>query len=246
MKTDSIIKNIINAVKSKEELSGVTCIYSNSRDTAENPVCSFTLCIGIGKSEYKSASSDSDFGFTAEVKLCLLAPSGAGGKRLSEISQWVAEAIGEAVNVSRIEISEPQYTDTSSTLFTDILLKVEGVSVAEAGCQFYIDDTLFNDVVSFEAESTAETEKKPELLNGYSIYYTGKKGYSIKLKTKRFLKVGESFELRLEYSDCQEVYYGCVVSKLKRVQTRSGEVTFSYDAEAEDMKLLQKEVQDEY
>ncbi|MBR3987852.1 MAG: hypothetical protein IKK10_00930 [Clostridia bacterium] len=246
MKTDSIIKAIVNAVKSKEELSGVACVYSRNRNAAENPVCSFTLCIGIGKSEYNSQYSNSTFGFTTEVKLCLLAPTGAGGKRLSEMSQWVAEAINESLRISRIEISEPRYLDTSGTLFTDIVIKVEDVNVTDAGCQLYVDDALFNGLVSFEVASTAAVEKKPELLNGYRISDTGKTDFNIKLKTKMFLKIHGSSELKFDFGNFTEVYCGCCVSKLNRVQTQSGEVTFIYDITAESMTFFEKEVQDEY
>ena len=244
MKTDSIIKSIIDAVKLKDELKGVKCVYSKSRSIAQNPVCSFTLCIGLGKAQYNRNAENSGSEFTTEIKLCLLAPLGAGGKRLSEMSLWVAEAIREALNVSRITVSEPGCFDEVSTLYSDIAVILEDVSLAGADCKLYINSDLAEGIVIFEAESITSTEKKPELLKGYRTIETSTE-YHIKIKSTKPLKTSESFELKAEYESFTEVYSGCCVTKLQRELTKSGNAGFIYNVTAYSFSFTEKEVQDE-
>lgn len=245
MKTDNIIKSIVDAVKSKDELACVTCVYSHSRDIAENPVCSFTLCIGLGKAKYAKNPDSSSPDFTTEVKLCLLAPSGAGGKRLSEVSLWIAEAIRENLSISSLEVSEPEYNETSSTLFADIKVTVEDVSLADTVCHLYIDGVKTEGVVSFEIESAELTEKHPQLLNGYTPSKTGAEEFFIKLKTQSFLKLSDEAELRFGFGAYDEVYSGCSISKIKRELSRWGNLCFTFDITAKSCELVVKEVQND-
>lgn len=244
MKTDSIMKSILKAVKSKEELKAVTCVYSKSRDFASNPVCSFTLCVGIGKAEYYYNPDDSGSQFTTEVSLCLLAPSGAGGKRLSEMSLWIAEAIKDQLSVRSIKVSEPKYNDTSSTLFADISVTVEDVSLADIPCRMYVDGEYLEGLVSFESESKEVYEEKQELLNG-GTYKTGDIYYLLKLKTQRPLKPYDGFELRFESDGYEEVYSSCSVNKAQRELSKYGDMSFCYDITAKGLILSGNEVQDE-
>jgi len=41
--SDTVLKSLIQSVKSKPELSMVTCIYGNRRELSQNPNCSFVL-----------------------------------------------------------------------------------------------------------------------------------------------------------------------------------------------------------
>lgn len=242
MKFDSIIKSIVSAVKSKEDLQGVTCIYSNSRNISENPVCSFTLCLGLGRVKYAENPNRLANEFSTEIKMCLLAPTGAGGKQLSEVSWQIAEAIRENLSISAIEISEPSYNGTSSTLFADIAVTVEDLSLADTTCDFYINGEKTEGIVSFEIQSTELKEKEPELLNGYIYSSSGAESFFVELKTSGFLNISDESELEFSYESYSEKYSRCCVIKIKRELSRWGNLSFTYEITAESSELTMKEV----
>ncbi len=246
MKPDSIIKGIVDAVKSKEELKGVSCVYSHSREFSQNPVCAFTLCLGVGKTRFEKNPDDSLPQFSTEIKLCLLAPSGAGGKRLSEMSLWISEAIRENLSVSVIEVGSPQFNSTNSALFADIKVVVEDTSLAETVCGLYIDGSKEQGLTLFEIESADKLSEEGKLLAGYSLAETGKTDFAIKLKTTRLLKIkAEEFELRLECEGFYEEYKGCRVNKVTRNLSQWGSLSFTYDIKSKSMELFEEEVQGE-
>jgi len=235
MKPDIVMKDIAAAVKSKAELSSVVCIYSNKREISQNPVCSFTLSIGLGKSKYLKNYEGSEPEISTEFKLCLLAPFGAGGKRVSEVALWISEAIRENLSVSSIEIQEPQYNETNASLFCDIKVTVEDISVADTACSVYTDDALVQNVVSFEIESEELLEKCPSLLNGYSYENTGKNGFFIKLQTRTALKLSDTFTLKLCFENSKEIYKECKVSHVTRELSKWGNLRFSYEIKAKEV-----------
>ena len=246
MKPDSIIKGIVDAVKAKKELSGVSCVYAYSREFSQNPVCAFTLCLGVGKTRFEKNPDSASPLFCTEINLCLLAPSGAGGKRLSEVSMWISEAIRESLSVNSIEVESPKFNSTNSTLFADIKVVVEDTSLAEAVCGLYIDGTKEQGLILFEIESDDNLEKEGKLLSGYSFAETGKTGFTIKLKTARLLKTrADEFELRLDYDGFCEEYRSCRVNKITRGLSQWGSLSFTYDIKAKSMELFEKEVQDD-
>lgn len=246
MKPDSILKTIVNAVKAKEELQGVVCKYADSRDFAQNPVCNFTLCLGVGKVRFVKDADSASPEFSTDFNLCLLAPSGAGGKRLSEMSQWVGEAIRESVSVSSLEIGAAEFNDTSATLYSDITVTVEDTSLADAECDLLISGVRIEDLISFEIESSEETEKCGQLLNGYSFEETGTAQYLISLKTSGPLfRRGSGFTVQIDYESTREVFRGCKINKAKRELNKLGNVSFSYEITAESYEFSEKEVQSE-
>jgi len=245
MKIQSVVNSIISAVKSKDELKGVNCIYSLSPDIAENPLCAFTLCIALGKAQYKSDETTRGSSFLTEVKLSLLAPSGAGGKRLSEVALWVCEAIRESLSVSLITVSEPKVLSTSSALYSDISVTVEDVSFEDSDFDIYVNGVFAEGVVLFEAESIYATEKKAELLKGYRETKTGDCEYILKLTSLKSLKNTDILRVKADYKDFEEVYLDCSVLKCRREINKSGEVSFCYTVRAQNMERTYKEVQSE-
>lgn len=238
MKPDTIIKSIVAAVKSKEELSSVVCVYSDSREVAQNPVCAFTLCMGLHRVKYSRNPDSSSPDFLTSVKLSLLAPAGAGGKRLTEVAMWITDAIRENLSVSLIEVTDPRYIDTSSTLYSDITVTVEDVSIAEdASCELYIDGKKAEGIISYTIESSAVYEKQPELLNGYSLADSGEKQYLIKLKTKRILNLGDGFSLVFSTENYRESFLNCKVKKINRELTKWGNLSFAYEITAESTEV---------
>ena len=238
MKPDSIIKSIVCAVKSKEELKSVTCVYADSRDTAQNPVCSFTLCLGLGRLKYSKDSDTDSHKLLTAVKLSLLAPTGAGGKRLTEVAMWITEAISESLSVSLIEVTEPRFIDTSSTLYSDITVTVEDEDLDnDSVCRLYADGNLAKGIVSFSMEGTVPYEKQPELLNGYRLIKSGESELFIKIKTESLLKIGEVFELMFSLEDYREVYKNCRIKKLDRQLSRYGNLSFYYEIIAESLEV---------
>lgn len=246
MKPDSILKEIVKAVKSKEELKGVRCVYSHNREFAQNPVCAFTLCLGVGKSRFEKNPDSSNPQYSTEFNLCLLAPNGAGGKRLSEMALWISEAIRESLDVNLVEVGSSQFNSTDSALFTDIKVVVEDTSLADTVCDLYIDGAFAEGLLLFEIESSERLIKEGSLLAGYSFTDSGSKEYSIMLKTSKLLNVkSEGFVLKLEYDDFYEEYEGCRINKITRNLSQWGSLSFTYDIKAQSMKLCEKEVQDE-
>lgn len=244
MKPDSILKTIVEAVKAKEELQGVVCKYADSRDFAQNPVCGFTLCLGVGKTKYQKSSDSSNPELTTELKLCLLAPSGAGGKRLSEMAQWIGETIRECVTVSSLEICEAKFNDVSSTLYSDITVIVEDTSLGDTACNLLISGVPVEDVISFEAESSGLTQKQGKLLNGYSFEETGSKEYLINLKTRGPLfRRAAGFTVQISYTSLREVYRDCKIHRSKRELSKWGNLSFSYEITAESYELFENGVQ---
>lgn len=238
MKPDSIIKSIVSAVKSKEELGSVVCVYSDSRETAQNPICSFTLCLGIGRIKYSKDSDTNRPGFLTTIKLSLLAPSGAGGKRLTEVAMWITEAIRESLSVNFIEVSEPEVIEASSTLYSDITVTIEDESLAEdSACEIYADEVLAEGIISYCVESTETYEKHPELLKGYKLINSGEKEVLIKLKTESSLKIGEVFTLEFCFDGYREVYKNCRVKKLNRELSKWGNLSYSYEIMAESAEV---------
>lgn len=232
MKPDNVMKAIAAAVKSKEELRGVVCVYKNKRTQAQNPVSSFTLCIEPGKSKY-TKYTESEPSLYTEIKLCLLAPLGAGGKRLSERGFWIFEAIKESVSVSSVEVCEPRYNDTNSTLYSDITVTIEDISTEESNYGIYIDGNLAEGLVSFEVESAELTEKKGELLNGYTFEKTGYKDFLIKLKTRSPMEFSEVFTIKVSEN---EIYEKCRVHKALRELSKWGNLNFTYIIRAEEVR----------
>ncbi len=228
MKPDNVIKSIARAVKSKEELKCVTCVYADTRDIAQNPVCSFTLCLGLNRIKYSKNPDSLSPEILTSVKLSLLAPLGAGGKRLTDVAMLITEAVKEALNVSLIEVSEPRFIETSSTMYSDITVTVEEISLADASCEIYLDSVKAEGVISYEIDSSVITEKEPQLLKGYTIVNTDAEEYNIKLKAKSFFNLSDTFELKLSFEKYSEVYKACRVSKISQELSKWGNRSFTY------------------
>lgn len=225
MRPQEIINRIVKAVKSADELSNVTCVYSDSREVSENPVCGFTLCIGTGKVKFKKTDNNID---SIKTEMCLLAPTGAGGKRLSEVSLWIAEAIKGSIKDATIEVSEPRYNEVTAVLYTDIALWVEHESLLSDACTFYIDDVLVDKVVEIAVESSELAEKVPVLLNGYHFEKSKCVFYTISFTTEESLRIRETSEIKLCFEDYCEIYSGCVPGNAKKIIDKSGAVKYKY------------------
>ncbi len=225
---------ISEAVKSKEELSMVTCIYSGRREISQNPVCGFTLVFEAGAKRYINAAENSDRREVAEVKLCLLAPSGAGGKRLAEVADWIAQAVKENKafeEYSEIIISKPSYNETSAVLSTDIIVSFSRIAVTDPDTMVFIDGKYVERMVSFSVESKENSEKEGELLNGYS--FDDKVCYSINLSAEVPLRnVSGEFVLRLRASETTEEYRGCRVKSYSCKYISKNKMLFSYSITA--------------
>lgn len=242
MTPDGILDKIVTAIKEKDELMGVVCKYGNSRNFASNPVTAFTLCLSVGKTKLERNSESFASDYSSEFDLCLLAPSGAGGKRLSEVALWIGEAIREKVAVSALEISSAKFNDISNTLFCDIKVTVEDVSPLDRVCRFLISGVSVDDIVSFEIDTCETTGKRAELLNGLSVV---DKGYLMKLKTASPLfRRGLGFSVQVDYEKHTETYRECEIKKEKRCMSGTN-ISFSYEITAESCEYSEKEVQDE-
>lgn len=238
MKPDSVLKSIVTAIRSREELSSVVCVYSDSREVAENPLCSFTLCLGLGRFKYTKESDTNIPEFFTSVKLSLLAPSGAGGKRLTEVAMWIAEAVRENLSVSLIEISEPKTIETCSVLCTDITIIVKDEITDEvSSCEVYIDGEKAECVISFDAENELTFEKHPELLNGYKFVPVNKNECSVRLKAKEILNLRNVFVLTLVADGYRETYKNCRVKRMNRQFNSWGSFSADYEITAEIMEV---------
>jgi len=225
MRPQEIINRIVKAVNSAEELSNVTCVYSDSREVSENPVCGFTLCIGTGKVKIKSSVDCLD---SIKTEMCLLAPTGAGGKRLSEVSLWIAEAVKNEIKDATIEISEPRYNEVTAVLYTDIALWVEHESLLSDACACYIDDALVDKVLEVAVESSELSEKVPVLLNGYSFEKSKAVFYVLSFTTEESLRIRDTSEIKLCFEDYCEIYSKCVLGNAKKIIDKSGAVKYKY------------------
>ena len=233
----SLFESIAKAIKSKDELSMVTCIYSNSREISQNPVCGFTLSFEAGKTRHINATQDSEIKEIAEVKLCLLAPLGAGGKRLCEVAEWIAEAIrddGSSEVYTEIVISKPSYNETASVLSTDITVIYSREAVSEPEIKFYVDGIYIDRMVSFSAERKVKTEKLDEqLLNGCStvdmVYYSLKLSVEVPLKN-----ISGEFNLRIDSPEGTEEYKRCTIKSFNHKYLATDKMIYSYDIETKD------------
>lgn len=236
MKSENIIKRIVSAVKSRDELKCVTCIYADSRVTAQNPVCNFTLCIGLHRIKYSRNPDTRNSELLTTIKLRLLAPSGAGGKRLCEMAVWISEAIRENLNVSFIEVTDPRFIDTSTTLYSDITVTVADENSENDFGEIYIDG-VEERVVSCVVESTELSEKRPQLLNGYTVSNSGKKEIFIKLESKTALRFRENSDVMICTGDYKEILRNCRVKKAYRRITEFGALSFTYEIIAESTEV---------
>lgn len=243
MKPETILKNIVKVIRESDELQGVACKYADSRSFASNPVSCFTLCLGVGKIKFERHTESSSPDFFTELDLCLLAPSGAGGKRLSEVALRIGESIRENISVSSLEIGEARFNEVSSILFCDIKVTVEDTSLSDTVCRFLVSGVDIEDIISFEIESNGETAKRAQLLNGYIYEETG---YVINLKTAGPLfRRGSGFTVQIDYESLREVYRNCKIQQVKRQLSDSSGLSFSYEITAESCELSEKEVQSE-
>lgn len=231
MSYSSLFDSVAKAVKAKEELSMVTCIYSNRREISQNPVCGFTLAFEAGKTRHINATDISERKVITEVKLCLLAPSGAGGKRLCEVAEWIAQAVRESKSYeeySEIVISEPSYNETSSVLSTEIIVSFSREALSDPKTMVFVGGIYVERMVSFSAESKEKVEKEGELLNGYS--FAKKVYYSISLSAEVPLKnISEKFDLMLRAPEGVEEYKDCEVEFYKQKYLSADKVLYSYD-----------------
>ncbi len=250
MKSDNLPEIVKTAVKSREELQGVVCKYMDSRDFASNPVCAFTLCIGMGKTRFTNSSDGLDVTSEKEIKLCLLAPSGAGGKRLYEVACWISEAVKEVLTVSSVEIGEVKFQNTNSTLYLDIVIKVEETEKADAsqdnGREFEIvvSGMVLEGVVSIEVNSDV-VEKRGQLLNGYRLAEKSMVEYRIALKMEvPLFRYGSSFTLEIRNPDKRDIYSECIAVNSKKTYLSSGEVSYCYDIISYDFEEKHRGVDD--
>ena len=227
----NLFSSIAKAVKAKEELSMVTCIYADRREISQNPVCGFTLAFEAGAKRYINATENSVKKEITEVKLCLLAPSGAGGKRLAEVSEWIAQAIRESEcddECSEIVISSPSYNETSSVLYTDITVSFSREVLAEPETIVFVNGAAVEKLVSFSAERKENIQKgEGELLNGYTsadMFY-----YSLNLSAEVPLKnISGEFTLKLKASETVEEYRKCKVDTYNCKYISGDKMIFGY------------------
>lgn len=235
MKPDLIMKKIAEAVKAKEELSAVVCRYSESKETAPNPVCGFTLCLGVDKSGFVR-NSDNSFDYNCSIKLCLLAPSGAGGKRLLEVAQWIIEAVRECVEVESAQVSGAKFNSDKHNIYCDILVAVkETQEKTESELKLRINGEALEGVVSAQAQSVEEVKKKGQLLNGYTE--VRKEGYILSITTDIPLKAFDSlFEVEFDFGGFTEIYEGAEIREYTHKITSTGGHNFIYEIKAKTMK----------
>ncbi len=230
MKYDNLLEKVKTAVKSRDELQGVVCKYKDSRDFAANPVSAFTLCLGMGKTKLTNFADGLDLTYEKEIKLCLLAPNGAGGKRLYEMACWVGEAVKESLAVSSIEIGEVKFQGVNNSLYADIVVKVKDSVPCEESFDVYVSGVKLEDVISIEVKSSDNFEKKGQLLNGYSLSAKSAIEYGITLKMKvPLFRYGSSFTLVIEHADRRDTYSECVTVNSTKIYLSSGEVCYCYD-----------------
>ncbi len=227
----SLFDSVAKAIKKKEELSMVTCVYAHRREISQNPVCGFTLAFEAGAKRYADASETVGRKEITEVKLCLLAPSGAGGKRLAECAEWISQAIRESEcddECSEIVISSPSYNETASVLYTDITVSFLKEYLSEPETVVLINDENVERLVSFSAERKVRSQQgEGELLNGQSfvdVFY-----YSVNLSAEIPLKnlTGE-FTLRLKTSEAEEEYRRCRIDSYSCKYLSGNKMIFSY------------------
>ena len=230
--TDINIKSFAEAVKSRHELSVITCVYGNSRELSQNPNCGFVLSFEVGKAKF---SNDETQGFlwTKEYKLSLLAPTGASGKRLSEVAFWVAEALKDARvdgNLESVTIEKQHYNETTAVLYCEIVAVVANVKEAKV-CKVYFNSKLQSGVTSLSSQSMETSVKSGELLNGYVEAL--EKYYAITIVSDRslVLPVG-AFEISLESDGYEDVYTSCVAVSEKCLVTASG-MSYTYEIKGE-------------
>ena len=102
--------------------------------------------------------------------------------------------------------------------------------------KIYIDGKLAEGMVSFEVESAELTEKKGELLNGYTFEKTGYKDFLIKLKTRTPIDFSEVFTINVSQ---KETYEKCRVHKSLRELSKWGNLSFTYIIRAEEVRYEQ-------
>lgn len=229
MKPDDMLEMIKSAVKSREELQGVVCRFKDGRGLAANPVCAFTLCLGMGKTKLTKSADGLDLTCEKEIKLCLLAPGGAGGKLLYEMACRVGEAVKEALPVSLIEIGEVKCQSTGNNLYSDILIKIEESESSEEVFDLVVSGVKLDGVVSLEV-SGDRFEKKGQLLEGYSLSEKSVAEYKLTLKMKEPLfRDKHRFTLEIRHRDRSEIYWECIAVNSKNTYLSSGDTCYCYD-----------------
>lgn len=231
MEYNALYKSIVKAIKAKEELMGVTCIYANRREISQNPVCGFTLTFEIAESKYTSKTDTSAQKNITKVKLCLLAPSGAGGKRLSETAAQITQAIREQSSFfqySEIITGKPVYDASSAILSLDISVIYEEEALSDPKNMVIIDGFWVENLIYFKAQRKERTEKgEGELLNGYAsskIFY-----YEIEFSSSSFVDLPDKgFTVRLRAADRDETYSQCSLEAFIRELKEKDKTIYTY------------------
>ena len=247
MKPDNLLEKVKAAVKSREELQGVVCRYKYSRDVSSNPVCAFTLFLGMGKTKVANSADGLDVTREKEIKLCLLAPVGAGGKRLYEMACWVGEAIKEELSVNSIEVGEVKCEDTNNSLYSDIVVRIDDSQDIGENFGVFVSGIKLEDVISVEVKSDESFEKKGSLLNGYSLRAKSVVEHRIALKMKvPLFRYGSSFTLTIEDGDRRDTYSDCVAVNSAKTYLASNEVCYCYNIVSYKAEVGYRGVEDEH
>lgn len=241
MKPQKLLEAVRAAVTAKDELQGIVCKYGNARSFAASPVGCFILCFSIAKTDYKKEADYASARICTRLKLCLLAPQGAGGKRLSEIALLVGEAIRESISGISVEIGEVKHNEISNTLYSDI--SVEEASEDKV-CRVSISGVTLKNVISLKIESDELLSKKGQLLNGFVYEEKKCQGYFITLRIAEVLfRNSNGFSLQINQGAKSEVYTDCKVLGSNRELSEDGEFSFVYRLRASTCRIYENGVQ---
>lgn len=242
MKPEKIFADITGAIKAEESLNGVVCKYAYSMDFSSNPICNFTLCLSLGKSEYENDNSLISKQLT-EVKLCLLAPNGAGGKALSQTAYKIAQTLKASLSVKSVKIGEVKHNEVNNTLYTDISVTVCESYIEESDFGVRISGVPLDNVHTLKVQSEELFEEVGQLLNGKTLRKKEKEEYTLSLKLTGELFRNESgFSLEICHKEGIEAYGDCKIISIDRELSSEGVLLFGYKLKSCERKVYKNEV----
>ena len=235
MNANSTLKSLIASIKKDEKLLNVTCAYGNSKKIASVPVASFLLCCSVGESEIKTDNSPGK----ASFDFSLFAPTKAGGKELSEISQriislWKEES--RTLQIEKITCSNVKYHSNLATVYVEIR-----VDAAKQGAgEIWINNSCASGILEYTCSKDSAVSFYKELFCGEQEY-VGKSVYAVKIKSSEPLDFSEDFSFSVKGGSEQEVFGGCTL-KSEKQSFKDGKLVYEYQLEAQQRYKTDAEV----
>lgn len=221
---ESIITELIKAVKQNEAFSDIRFVNAYNKKPAEKPV---TGCIAVVEMA----------GINNGVKLNvrLIGGSDISGAQLGYTAVELAAAINEAdidKVIDSVYLSETGYDNKISAFYRDIKLSLNPVAAGledEESVELYLNGELLRGVSAFKWEEKSEAVSLYEFNRGEPYAIINSKSYYdivIEADTLSVLNFDNGFSLSVEVGGVATQFMNCVINRISAVVNTNGKIVY--------------------